>query len=179
MSIEEAQLISMGFSLEQSQVALRRCGNNVEHACNLLLERGGRVTPPPSSSLESGSREETKMVLVVRTDLGMGTGKCCAQCSHAAVDVVLRIQDSGTARQREWLEQWLSEGCAKIVLRSEGGEAELRSLESVAKGQGLPCAIIKDAGRTQVAPGTVTVLGVGPGPRSVVDTVTGALKLLS
>ena len=28
---------------------------------------------------------DNKMVLVVRTDIGMGKGKACAQCAHAAV----------------------------------------------------------------------------------------------
>ena len=43
---------------------------------------------------------------------------------------------------------------------------------------GLCARVIRDAGRTQIASGTTTVLGVGPGPKSVVDQVTGGLKLL-
>ena len=37
--------------------------------------------------------------------------------------------------------------------------------------------IIHDAGRTQIASGTATVLGIGPGPSSVIDNVSGHLKL--
>ena len=43
---------------------------------------------------------------------------------------------------------------------------------------GLCAQVIHDAGRTQVQSGSRTVLGVGPGPRSVVDGVTGGLRLL-
>lgn len=42
---------------------------------------------------------------------------------------------------------------------------------------GLCARVIQDAGRTQIASGSQTVLGV-LGPKSVVDSVTGHLKLL-
>jgi len=42
---------------------------------------------------------------------------------------------------------------------------------------GLETCLVKDAGRTQIAPGSKTVLGVGPGPVDLVDKVTGHLKL--
>lgn len=41
----------------------------------------------------------------------------------------------------------------------------------------LITSIIKDAGRTQISPGSRTVLGVGPGPADAIDEVTGHLKL--
>jgi PTH2 family peptidyl-tRNA hydrolase len=34
---------------------------------------------------------------------------------------------------------------------------------NVAKSLGLTLSLVQDAGRTQIAPGTKTVLGVGPG----------------
>ena len=52
------------------------------------------------------------------------------------------------------------------------------ALQGKAQGVGLCARVVRDAGRTQIKAGEVTVLGVGPGPRSVVDGVSGGLKLL-
>ena len=51
-------------------------------------------------------------------------------------------------------------------------------LHAKAQSLGLTAEVIADAGRTQIASGSHTVLGVGPAPKSVVDLVTGSLKLL-
>ena len=57
-------------------------------------------------------------------------------------------------------------------------EDELELLQAQAMSLGVCARIIHDAGRTQIASGSATVLGVGPAPKSVVDQVTGELKLL-
>lgn len=57
-------------------------------------------------------------------------------------------------------------------------EEELLTLMGRARSLGLTAEVIQDAGRTQIDPGSRTVLGVGPAPRSLVDQVTGGLKLL-
>ena len=57
-------------------------------------------------------------------------------------------------------------------------EEELLTLQAQALSLGLCARIIHDAGRTQIAAGSMTVLGIGPGPKGVVDRVTGGLKLL-
>ena len=51
-------------------------------------------------------------------------------------------------------------------------------LQAQAVSLNLTGKTVHDAGRTQIASGSATVLGVGPGPKSMVDTVTGELKLL-
>jgi len=50
-------------------------------------------------------------------------------------------------------------------------------LQAQAMSIGLAAHSIRDAGRTQIAAGSRTVLAVGPGPVSIVDSVTGKLKL--
>jgi PTH2 family peptidyl-tRNA hydrolase len=96
----------------------------------------------------------------------------CSQCSHAAV----AAYQKALRRHPDILEQWEECGQAKVVLKVET-EEELLKLASVAHNQGLLTSLITDAGRTQIASGSKTVLGIGPGPVSLVDKVSGHLKL--
>lgn len=119
-----------------------------------------------------GETGEFKMVLVVRTDLKMGKGKVAAQCSHAAVSAYKQIQ----RRNPELLKQWEYCGQPKVVLKAPDEETLLQLLTE-AKLLGLTVSLIQDAGRTQISPGSRTVLGIGPGPTEIVDKVSGHLKL--
>ncbi|KAG8530905.1 uncharacterized protein KY384_004262 [Bacidia gigantensis] len=122
-----------------------------------------------------GNKEECKLVLVVRTDLGMGKGKIAAQASHATLACYTTLRTSHP--NHPVLRRWESFGAAKIAVQAQS-EEELLVLQAQAISLGLCARIIHDAGRTQIASGTATVLGVGPAPKSVVDQVTGKLKLL-
>ncbi|XP_059913288.1 peptidyl-tRNA hydrolase 2, mitochondrial isoform X2 [Gadus macrocephalus] len=125
-----------------------------------------------SESSVMGEGGEFKMILVVRNDLKMGKGKVAAQCSHAAVSAYKQT----LRRNPELLKQWEYCGQPKVVVKAPD-EDTLMDLLRHAKEVGLPVSIIQDAGRTQIAPGSRTVLGVGPGPADLVDKVTGHLKL--
>lgn len=114
-----------------------------------------------------------KQAIVVRTDLKMGKGKVAAQVAHASLAAAEAARD----RKGSWYEGWKDEGQAKIVLKVES-EEELDELFRKARAAGLPASLIQDRGLTQVEPGTVTCLGVGPGPDAAVDEITGKLKLL-
>ncbi|KAI4188082.1 MAG: hypothetical protein L6R41_002384 [Letrouitia leprolyta] len=124
-----------------------------------------------------GNKEECKLVLVVRTDLGMGKGKIAAQCSHATLACYRALSNIFPMSLNPVLKQWERMGQAKVVVQAKN-EEELETLQAQALSLGLCAQIIHDAGRTQIAGGSTTVLGVGPGPKSVVDQVTGGLKLL-
>lgn len=119
-----------------------------------------------------GESGKFKMILVVRTDLKMGKGKVAAQCSHAAVSAYKQVW----LRNPELLKQWEYYGQPKVVVKVPD-EDSLLELLCHAKEVGLPVSLIQDAGRTQIAPGSRTVLGVGPGPIDLVDRITGHLKL--
>jgi PTH2 family peptidyl-tRNA hydrolase len=116
---------------------------------------------------------EYKQVIVFRTDLKMGKGKIAAQAGHAAVSAA----EEARKRHRVWWEAWLFEGQRKIAVKVKD-EKELSELESAAKDLGLPSALIVDRGLTQIPEGTVTCLGIGPAPESLVDKLTGKLRLL-
>ena len=111
-----------------------------------------------------------KQVIVVDELLMLPRGKLAAQVAHAAVAAFL---DARADAQRAWLEA----GMPKVVLRCEGATA-LRELEARAAEAGLPAALIRDAGRTVVAAGTATCLGIGPAEAGAVDALTGELRLV-
>jgi len=135
------------------------------------------VPPSTLSSFSSHALEECKLVLVVRGDLKMTKGKIAAQCSHATLACYKSMSRSSAGQAV--LKRWESYGQAKIAVQApEGGEEPLNKLRAKARDMGLAACVIHDAGRTQIAAGSATVLGVGPGPKSVVDKVTGDLKLL-
>lgn len=110
-----------------------------------------------------------KQAIVARTDIGMGTGKLAAQVAHAS----LSAYEDADRRTRT---EWKGEGQKKVVLKGQS-ESQLFELADVAEREGLPYAVVRDAGHTQLEPGTVTALAVGPGRDNIVDKVTGDLPL--
>ena len=74
------------------------------------------------------------------------------------------------------MKRWETTGQAKVALQI-GSEDELFMLQAAAMSLSLTAKVIRDAGRTQIAAGSATVLGIGPAPKSLIDQVTGALKL--
>jgi PTH2 family peptidyl-tRNA hydrolase len=110
-----------------------------------------------------------KQAIVARADLGMGEGKLAAQVAHASLSA---YEDAGSrARKR-----WKGEGQKKVVLQASGEDAVF-ALAEKANAEGLPNAVVRDAGHTQLDPGTVTALAVGPADDDLVDRVTGDLSL--
>ncbi|XP_075167217.1 peptidyl-tRNA hydrolase 2, mitochondrial [Haematobia irritans] len=120
----------------------------------------------------------TKLALVVRSDLKMSKGKTAAQCSHAAVLCFQQAHSSRNATTRELLDNWLYSGQPKIVLKVDGGHENLTTLQADALKENIICALVQDAGRTQLAAGTATVLGIGPDTVENIDKLVGHLKLL-
>lgn len=118
------------------------------------------------------SMDNIKQVIVVRKDLGMKTGKIAAQASHASIEALEKAKKKNKQIAREWRES----GMEKVVLKVNS-ERELLELFEAAKRE-LPCALIRDAGRTQVKTGSITCIGIGPAKEEKIDKFTGKLKLL-
>ena len=111
-----------------------------------------------------------KQVIIARRDLGMGRGKLAAQVAHASLSAYEKADDRTQRR-------WQSNGQQKVVLRADD-ERTLHELAGQARRAGLPVALIRDAGHTQLDPGTVTALGIGPASANDIDPITGDLSLL-
>lgn len=116
---------------------------------------------------------EYKMCIVIRTDLGMSVGKMIAQACHAAVEA---SEEAKRANHSAW-RRWRDEGAKKVALEAEG-EEELNDLVERAEALDIVAVTIEDRGLTEVPPGTVTALGLGPDLSSRLDKVTGSLPLL-
>jgi PTH2 family peptidyl-tRNA hydrolase len=111
-----------------------------------------------------------KQCIIVRDDLKLSKGKLAVQVAHAAVSAY-------EFADRDVRDAWKEGEQKKVVLRVP----ELRDLfelKEIARKHGLPTALIIDAGLTEVPPGTITVLGIGPAEVGELDKITGHLKLL-
>ena len=113
---------------------------------------------------------EIKQIIVVRKDLGMSKGKTAAQVSHASVECVLRSH-------KDIVDVWRANGMKKVVLKVDNFEG-LKKINMDAEDLGLTTAFIKDAGHTEVEPGTITCLGIGPDDEEKINKITGKLQML-
>lgn len=110
-----------------------------------------------------------KQAIIVDEDLDLSKGKMAAQVAHASL---------GTYRKAssDMKDKWERQGEKKVILAL--GENDLRDLLRKAERNKIPAHIVKDAGRTEIKPGTETALGLGPDEDSKIDTITGSLKLI-
>jgi len=113
---------------------------------------------------------EYKQCIVIRDDLKLSKGKLAVQVAHAAVLAMERADKSAVAG-------WKSEGQKKVVLKVPTVQDLFRIRDDAAQA-GLPAAIVQDAGLTEIPPGTVTALGIGPSLNKQMDKVTGKLSLV-
>jgi peptidyl-tRNA hydrolase len=115
-----------------------------------------------------------KMVLCVNMELKMGKGKVAAQCCHAALGCYKRAMKSCPGGVRGWEVS----GCAKIAVKCPSEEEMMQEIMVKAAQAGIPYYFVEDAGRTQIAAGSRTVLGLGPAPVRTFEGITSHLKLM-
>ncbi len=111
-----------------------------------------------------------KQVILIRQDLKLPKGKMAAQAAHAAVEAVLKASKLN-------VKEWHNSGQKKIILKVKSKE-ELYQYIQTAKDEGLTTSVITDAGKTVVAPGTVTCGAIGPNLESEIDAVTANLPMM-
>jgi len=111
-----------------------------------------------------------KQAIIVNESLKLPRGKLAAQAAHASVSAFLSAHPN---ERRAWLE----EGMPKVVL-AVSDEQEVIQHYQEALAANLPAQLIRDAGKTVVAAGTITCAGIGPARDSDIDQITGLLKLV-
>jgi len=111
-----------------------------------------------------------KQMIVLRNDIEISVGKKCVQSCHACLGAYKNAKKSV-------VKKWESEGQKKVVLEVNSKE-ELFKLFEKAKKEKIPCFLVEDAGLTELEPGTVTALAIGPEDEKKIDKITGSLKLL-
>ena len=119
---------------------------------------------------EDPGAEPHKMVMVVNESLKMGKGKIAAQCCHGCLGSYKRASEKA-------ITIWRSQGQAKIAVKAQD-EADLHKVAEAARANRIPFYLVADAGRTQIAAGSITVCAVGPAPIAQIDKITGQFKLL-
>ena len=118
----------------------------------------------------------TKQVIIVCESLkrfNISVGKLAVQIAHGAVEGFRLVLNKAP----KVAQQWLIEGQKKIIVVVPN-EEELIAKYEIAKKLGIPAVLIRDAGLTELPPGTLTVCVLGPWFSKIVDKVTGSLKLL-
>jgi PTH2 family peptidyl-tRNA hydrolase len=103
----------------------------------------------------------------------MSKGKMIVQACHAAVE----SSEVAKRENREIWKKWRYGNSKKVVLRVESLK-EILELHNKALQLKVPCALIKDAGLTELPPGTTTALGIGPDRSELIDKITGQLQLI-
>ena len=114
-----------------------------------------------------------KQAIIMRQDLKMSKGKTAVQVAHAAVSSYIETYKV----KKEWAEKWIEEGQKKIVLKVNSLD-ELMEIKNKVEKEGIPNSLIIDAGLTELEPGTITCLGIGPCPCELIDKIISHLKLL-
>lgn len=99
----------------------------------------------------------------------MSAGKLAAQVAHAAI-AAYEVAD------KDMVDAWKRAGVTKVVLECKS-EKDLLSVYKRAISDYLPTSLICDEGRTEVEPGTITCVGIGPDKASDIDKITGSLPL--
>ncbi len=95
--------------------------------------------------------------VVLRKDIHMGKGKFSAQAAHAVVSLIPQ-----TNTQWDFDEH-------PIEIWTVRGEENLVGIYSKAQKMNVNCTLIRDAGKTQIAPGSKTAVGLGPINEAIFD----------
>ncbi|MFH1392612.1 MAG: peptidyl-tRNA hydrolase Pth2 [bacterium] len=107
-----------------------------------------------------------KQVIIINNKLDMSAGKIAAQACHASLGAFLRADGRK-------IQEWQEQGQKKIICKSD----DLIILKNLADNLEIANFLVKDAGLTELEPGAITALGLGPDQEEKIDKITGNLML--
>ena len=121
-----------------------------------------------------------KQVILIRKDLNMSAGKVAVQVAHASMEVffsrIWELEDQGDIRISLEEVRWNNEGKTKI-LKEVKNESQLLAAYEKAKEAGFPCALITDAGLTELEGENNTTVAIGPADFEEIQKITKRFRL--
>lgn len=156
------------------------------------------LNSPEATAARANQEDPIVMYLVVRETLGMSIGKTAAQCAHASQMLLLQF----IKEQQDWehsydpvygpsqedydsfpeetklhwnlFDKWLATSFRKVVLRADDKEwIKIKNEIPV-----INRVIVVDAGLTEIASGSETVIGLWPMHKNEVPKVIKKLQVL-
>ncbi len=155
---------------------------------------------PEAIEARANQEDPIIMYLIVRESLGMSIGKTAAQCAHASqmlqlsfneLDFRLKeledlkamfgsrtdaesVEYLASLPQYEIFNHWLNSSFRKVVLKADDKEWDKLKLDLE---EGID-VIVVDAGLTEIASGSETVIGLWPMRKSKVGKLVKRLQVL-
>jgi PTH2 family peptidyl-tRNA hydrolase len=114
-----------------------------------------------------------KLSIIVRMDLGMSVGKMIAQACHAAVEA----NEIAKKHKHSIWKHWKNSGGKKIALKCDSLD-ELKQIEFEARKVDIIAVSIIDAGHTEIPAGTETCIAIGPDTDETINKITRKLDLI-
>lgn len=136
----------------------------------LLLAYIYRTKKPIRKRIRVPTGPNLILQVLVRKSLKMKPGKIAAQVGHGVIGAYSKADE-------KTIESWKSRGEPIIVLKAE--DEEIEDVVMKARKANVMVHKVYDAGRTQVAAGSNTIVTLGPAPKDVLNLITGSLKLMS
>lgn len=113
--------------------------------------------------------DDLRIAVIFRADIDIPRGKAEVQFGHAVGRCVMDAQVDLVATYRANAETKLSLEVDSL--------ADLERIAERARGRGVTCALIQDAGRTVFAEPTVTCLGLGPMGKTDCNALTRGTRM--
>ncbi|RZF45928.1 hypothetical protein LSTR_LSTR008305 [Laodelphax striatellus] len=149
------------------QLALAAVGTIVGYAIGKLAKK---TLKNNEEKKQDGEQIDCHIALMINSSLKMGKGKVAAQCGHSVVALMKQ-----TRKVSPHLYEACARGACRMQLYAVDSSDDFKRLKVAANQLSLTNYVVADAGRTQIASGSLTVLGVGPASADVIKQIVAGL----